>query len=240
MSFAHAQVNTEKLRQWDDSLGLTGAAGLSLNWRAGNTEFLSYALTGRMDYRAENFLFFILAEYSLISKDGEAFSRKGFYHARLNVPVEEWATWEIFGQQEGNRSTRLAQRWLAGTGGRFGIADGSVLKMVLGTAYMYEYEELSSWTEGVDVPVARVHRWSNYFVIRLVISDYADLVNTVYFQPRFDRIHDYRLLEEAVLAVKLGAWLTLQNELQLRYDNEPPSGIKPSDIAFLTGIAVTF
>jgi Protein of unknown function, DUF481 len=237
---AAAQVNTEKLRSKDDSLGVFGAVALSLNYKTGNTEFLDYGITGRVDYMANSLSLFVIGEYKFISKDNDPFSRRGFYHIRMSVPVYKSLVWELFGQEENNRSTNLKQRWLAGTGVRITAYDDNYVHATIGTAYMFEYEELSQWEPGIDNPLVRVHRWSNYIVMALSIDDRLTLRSTTYLQPRFTEFHDFRILEEASLIFKLSSLLSFSNTFILRHDSEPPAGIEHTDISLETGISLSF
>ncbi len=223
-----------------DSLGFAGAAGVTLNYRTGNTEFLDYGISGRVDFRTEFMLLFVIADYRLISKDHDAFSKRGFYHARLNTPLSEETTLEIFAQEENNRSTNLLQRWLIGAGVRYAVFETSDTHLHSGTAYMYEFEELSSWVRGVDEPEIYSHRWSNYLVFRASIDDRTAFFNAVYYQPRFDSFGDFRLLEEANLVFQLGKLFAFRNALTIRHDSRPPAGIEQTDIVLETGITLHF
>ena len=53
-----------------------------------------------------------------------------------------------------------------------------------------------------------------------------------YFQMRPNNTNDFRLLVENGFGVRLSKRISLDVELNFRFDNEPPSGIEKHDLEF--------
>ena len=235
-----AQVNTEKLRGKQDELGFQFMLDGEIEYKTGNVEFLDYEVQGRIDYIDSTFKVFFITEYAFTSSDGKAFARRGFYHLRYNQVINDWLTWEVFGQEEDSRSLKLKNRWIVGSGPRFSLLRKEKMFLALGSTYMYEHEHLIEPVDPADDVVVRVHRWNNYLTYRIETDNRISWLSTVYVQPRFDAFDDVRVFGETALGFGLWDFLTLKNSFKIRYDSQPPVGIKETDIALTTGIVVSF
>jgi len=89
-------------------------------------------------------------------------------------------------------------------------------------------------------PVQRNHRISTYLAVTVGAGERVSLNNTVYVQPRIGEPDDVRVLEEAGLKVGLVGALSLKVALTVRYDGEPPAGVKDLDTAVTNRLAWDF
>jgi hypothetical protein len=235
-----AQVNTEKMRLAKQSTGFSGELGSAMEFHTGNVEYIDIGLKGRLDFDDSLWLAFITGNFQLRSQSKNVFDRSGFIHARYNRSVSPWMILETFAQQEYNKSLRLKNRSLLGAGARIPAITDDDLVAILGSSWMYEYEERSDYKSGDEPPITRVHRWNTYVVLRYLGIPRVQFSNTVYFQPRVGHWSDLRILDEGALNVELSRTLSITNSLAFRFDHEPPPGVRQSDLAFRTGILFSF
>ena len=143
-------------------------------------------------------------------------------------------------QHEFNEFTRLFSRTLFGTGVRSRMLLRQSFSIYYGTAYMLEHERVDVQTGSGGAPKVRSHRWSNYLTVRWNISGTANLVNTVFAQPRFDYFDDFRILNESELQSRISERLLLALSLSLRHDSVPPLGVKMTDLEIRNSITISF
>ncbi len=238
---ALAQVNTEKMRIAEDVDGLSATAAANALFRTGNVDVVDLGLRGRVDLRTGNLASFLIGNIEFSEAEDRVFLNSGFAHLRtvLRIPGQEWIRPEAFVQTERDESQLLTRRYLAGAGVRLKLYRDSTAAAFVGTTPMLEYELLDRKEVLVD-PETTVGRWSNYFVLKVEVTDLVTLVNTVYVQPRFDRFADYRVLNEAGLNVQLTRFVALRIAMNLRYDSEPPGDLDRFDLSLRNGLAVTF
>jgi hypothetical protein len=143
--------------------------------------------------------------------------------------VNNWLTWETFGQVASDQFKDLQLRGLAGTGARIAILDGAAVSAAVGLAYMFEHEAVTQ--EGTDATLdSNNHRVSSYITGRFAVSDRTFLGNTTYYQPRVDAVlDDFRVASDTSLSVELGKKLALTFSIRVAYDHAPPEGIESLD-----------
>jgi putative salt-induced outer membrane protein YdiY len=238
---ALAQVNTEKMRIGDEVEGFQTRAAATFTLRTGNTDVLDLGIGGRVDYRDGPFASFLTGLTQFGEADDRVFLNQAFLHLRgtVRLPGEEWIRPEVFLQTERNESTLLTRRYLAGAGLRLALVTDSTVAVFFGTTPMVEYELLDRDRIAVE-PETTVARWSNYLVLQVELTDLVTFVNTLYAQPRFDRLGDVRVLDEAGLNVQITEALALRVTMNLRYDSEPPADLAPLDFTLRNGLALAF
>lgn len=238
---ALAQINTEKMRIAEEVEGLRATMAANAMLRTGNAEVLDLGLRGRVDVRTGNFASFLIGSTQFSEAEDRVFLNSAFAHLRtvLRLPGLEWVRPEAFVQTESDESQLLKRRYLAGAGLRLELFRDSTSAVYLGSTPMLEYELLDRDEVAVR-PEVTVGRWSSYLVLKLELVDLVTFVNTVYIQPRFDRVRDYRLLNEVGLNVQLTRAVALRIAMNLRYDSEPPADLHRFDLSLRNGLAVTF
>ena len=117
---------------------------------------------------------------------------------------------------------------------------GAPVSLWPGSGYMFEYERLELPDTASHPRTASVHRWSSYLTSRLSAGARTTVVATVYGQPRFDEIADFRILSDVSLAVSITRTLSLSISFELRYDSRPPDDVVSLDTQLTNGISVGF
>lgn len=248
ISLLSAQVNTEALRREDLSPGLHSTLGADLGLIAGNSDLLQLKSNLRFDYRNGGNHFFLVGQYQQGSKDRRRFINKGFAHLRGVKALRPRLQVEGFLQREFNEFIDLEGRRLAGGGLRIrwrqreGPAEESPpLQLNTGIGLMWEREQIDTSGQAPGDPVhgavASLVRSTNYLVVRWQLDERLTLFSTTYYQVDLRRLSDYRVLWEGRLGFTVTKRLSLTINLDLRYDSEPPRGIKPYDLELTNGIS---
>lgn len=229
-----SQVNVEDKRMGSEESGFSGSIGLTVELERGNSELTQIGMKPRLLYRYGPSQWFILNSYSFVDTKEGSVVNEGFSHLRYNYSVSSVVVIEALTQIQYNREQDLRQRLLLGAGLRFELLQRKKVALAVGATGMYEYEELDSGG------IIRTPRNSDYVTISLTRGDYLTLSNTVYVQPAFDDLEDFRILDNFELTVALSSWLATTLSLEYRYDSEPPSGIKEYDLTLENGLTVKF
>ena len=248
-----AQVNTETLRKTTQEPGFHFNLGATLNLMDGNRNLFQTQVKTRLDQVQPWGHLFLVSNYKMSSKDETVFVNQGFAHLRFMKELTPGYSAEVFSQLEFNEFIRLNQRALVGAGLRFkhsGLAgnDNSrkvPLSMVLGLGLMLERESIDIGTDAtagdpVHGDLAELLRSSNYLVLAYAPHENINIQSTTYYQVDTQRIKDYRLLSQSLIELGLGKRLALTSELNIRYDSEPPGGVKSRDLEYNQGMTYKF
>ncbi len=247
-SLLTAQVNTEALRREDLSPGLHTTLGADLGLIAGNSDLLQLKSSLRFDYRKGGNHFFLVTQYQQGRKDEQLFINKGFAHLRGVRALRPRLQVEGFLQREFNEFINLEDRQLAGGGLRIRWRQPQdpsetppPLQLNTGVGLMWERERIDTTGQASGDPVhgavASLIRSTNYFVVQWKVDERLTLFSTTYYQVDLRRPSDYRILWEGRLGVNLTRRLSLTINLNLRYDSEPPEGIKSYDLEITNGVS---
>ena len=88
-----------------------------------------------------------------------------------------------------------------------------------------------------DAPETLEHRWTSYVTMRLAVLEGQLLFqNSVYCQPRFDALQDFRFLEELEVMSRVGEVFMLGATLTVLYDSAPPTGVSDTDLRLVTAL----
>lgn len=235
-------VNVQSLIRPDMPEGLQGEVGGSVHYRTGNIDLLmgKTSLLGSVRSGDHVLISSSLAEIGV--KGGEEFMERVFSHLRYQWILSPWLTWETYGQIATDRFKRLKLRGLAGAGPRMSLVQGPAVSVALGLSYMFETEELNgsdSLTDGGDTDQA--HRLSSYMMAKFMLSPDIGLLNTVYYQPRFDDFGgDWRLLNQLDVSLKLSEKFALVVGYEVSYDEAPPESIQELDTSTNVKLVVGF
>lgn len=265
---AAPQVNTEKMRVGANEPGWGGTFDLNASLQQGNTEReilgggvrLQYAwprldadAAGKSESGADETesgdeetggpanVIFLVSNYSFSRANDNRYVNNAQGHLRFIRQHSPRISFEVFGQYQFNEFIRLEDRFLAGGGGRFALVQAERTEVFAGIGYMLEQETL-------DLPAAlpagtssEHHRSTNYLTVRFNSEDERlRLVQTLYAQPRFDRLQDFRLLSETSFEIQLFRQLALAINLNVAHDSEPPAGIKETDVVLSNSLRYSF
>lgn len=237
-----AQVNTERLRGAEGA-GFSGSVELSYANRTGNTDLSEGGLTLGLHWRGGPRAALALASVEAGRGRAETTVNRGFVHLRGMRDLSSLSSriaWEAFLQHEYDRLARLTARSLVGTGPRFTLLERGRTTAHLGIAYMFEREEVDVLLASGEPRVRRNHRVSTYLAVAVGAGERVAFGNTVYVQPRLGEADDVRVLEEAMLKVGIVGALSLKVALTVRYDGQPPAGVKDLDTALTNRLAWDF
>lgn len=261
---AAAQVNTESMRVGAEAPGWASTIDLSSSLQRGNTERDILGAGARVQYawmhpngvsdpaeeestdgedapkRPTNVIF-LTSNYSFTRLNESRFVNNALSHLRFIREHSGRFSYEVFGQHQFNEFTRLEQRLLFGGGGRFQVLESPRAEVFLGTGYMLERETLDLPAELADARRSEHHRSTNYMTVRYNSRDERlRLVETLYFQTRFDRAEDYRVLSETSFEIQLLRGLALAINLNVAHDSEPPTGVKETDVVLSNSLRYSF
>ena len=247
-----AQVNTEAMRKEDLKPGFHANVGGEFGYVGGNSSLLQNRSNLRLDFVQEWGQLFLVADYHLGVKDERLFINKGFAHFRAVKQARSVVAGELFLQQEFNEFIQLNSRTLVGTGLRIKWNKSSELgelaeklSLATGAGLMWEREVIDTGPAGtggdpVHGELASLLRSTNYVVFNWNPKPAIGFLTTAYFQFDTQRLADYRILTRSTLKADLTKRLSLTFDLNMRYDSEPPVGIKSMDLDLRNGFSYSF
>ncbi len=229
ISPAAAQVNAEALRSTiRDNPRFLSVEG-ALAGRTGNTRTLTFSggLFGALTHDDHLFFSRLSADY------GEAANvttvARWMVHTRYNFRITELVAFEALAQVQHDRFRRLAIRDLYGAGLRFNIVREKELEVFAGTTYIFEHELLES-REGSPGENEVWNRSSNYVGVNTRISPLVDASSVTYFQPRFDRPSDFRIMSETFCSFTITKLLSARVSGSVWVDSDPPPRVRTYDV----------
>ena len=235
--YGQAQIlNAESLRKVTDTSGFSGAASVNFALKRNVNDFVTLGSDIHLQYKNRNHLALFKNDVNFQKIEGEKFENSLISHVRYNYRFHPRIAWEAFVQGQYNKINLIEFRGLVGTGPRFKLTTSEKYKLYLGTAAMYEYEEV---TDGVT-PLQRSFRGSSYFSFSLYPSDHVSIISTTYYQPLFNEFSDYRISSQSSLLVGLFTDFSVKLSHTFVYDAFPAVGIPNSQYEFTTGVAYTF
>ncbi len=244
-----AQVNTEAMRRENLEPGYHLDLGGNVGYTDGNSSLFQNRSNLRLDYVQEEVQFFLVANYRLSRKDKTLFINKGFTHIRRIKPLRTALYAEAFIQNEFNDFIQLNDRELLGWGVRIKwnelenfSALHSKLTLNTGIGLMWEQEKIDTGADGnlgdpIHGSLASLIRSTNYVVIGWIPNESLGIQTTTYFQVDTRRVKDYRILSQTTMKVAITERFTVNLDINLRYDSEPPGSVKAFDIDFTNGFS---
>lgn len=236
-NLSYSQVDTEAMRRTAGKEGITADASLGLSLARGNTDFLKFDAGFRVDYLKKPYHVFIVSNFNRGEQSDTLYQNRAFVHLRLVRQFGTRIAVEFFTQKEFNDFIRLKDRYLIGGGLRINILQ-KAQKLILhqGMGMMWENEDFNDPVEGEK----NLLRSTNYLSARYLVDDRVTLSFTGYYQVDVKSCNDYRVLMGTQLLFQLRKNFSFRVKLNYRYDNDPPSNIKPYDIELTNGILLTF
>jgi hypothetical protein len=238
---ARATVHIEAARrQLEDREGLSGQIELRFSMRQGNVNTLDFAGSSHLAIRRKRHFAILLSDSrflalttwrrgqtaSDLSDPSARIQNQNMGHARYNFAFLRWLRGEAFVQLQADEFLIVRTRFLMGTGPRFIVHDGKVLRVALGTSYMAEYEALDELRLVRQRPEAPArnwwHRWSNYASITARLGERLGLGVSTYVQPRLDMFRDLRISATGQLTIELSKHWTFKLLTSLEYDTLAP------------------
>jgi hypothetical protein len=238
---AGATVHIEAARrQLESHEGLSGQIELRFSMNQGNVNLLDFAGASHVALRRKRHFGILLTESRLVAlatwRRGQTTSdlqdpstriqNRNMGHARYNFAFLDWLRGEGFLQLQSDEFLIVRTRFLMGTGPRFIVHDGDVLRIAVGTSYMAEYEALDEVRlVRQRLPVGARnwwHRWNNYASITARLSERLGVGISTYVQPRFDMPRDLRISATGQLTIELSEHWAFRLLTTLEYDSLAP------------------
>ena len=229
-------VNIESRRIQSDTTGWLGNIGSNFMFQKNAIEVTNINLNAHVEYKSRKSLYLVLGNYNLLKGGGETLNNNLFYHLRYNYKVNKWLRWEIFTQLQQNSITGIKLRLLAGTGPRFKLTRTKNIGLYAATAILYEYER----EQTIPIIYHRDIRSSTYFSFNYHNSKNFELISTVFYQPLFNNLSDYRVLNEISLKFKFVRHLSFTANWYYLFDSRPAALTPKLNYSISNGIEYDF
>jgi len=238
--FGHAQlVNIETKRIQTDSIRFVLNADFAFNHS--NNDGLTVnqfngTLTTQLKSKDLKKIYLFLGNYRLIdSKEGNL-QNSWFLHTRFNYKFNSQFRVEAFLQGQYNQLLVVEQRNLVGAGLRMKWIENESFTGYLGNSYMYEVE----YSDGAGT-TGYNHRNSTYLSLSyLSKSKGFSITNTVYYQPLYKNLKDYRILEQFRLDIPLVEWLKVFTIYDYYFDSKTPLNTTEYTSQLQIGVGFSF
>lgn len=238
----NAQVlNIERERLKTDTTGLAGSVKVNVNVIKNVEKLTEIGFFSHLQYKSSRSLYLLLLDYNLIKSAKDDFSNKGMSHLRYNFKLTPVVSMEAFTQAQFNKVLGINFRALVGAGPRFKILGSNHFRLYSGLAWMVEHEEP---VKIEDIPVNNsfetVHRLSTYLSFTLKLTDNLMVTNTTYFQPRPDKLKDYRVSTDLAAIFKITKTMSFTFSYAYLFDKVPFEGVPGQVYTLKNGLIIDF
>jgi len=261
LSFCNAQMilNAESLRvdMLKGSKNWSGNLGLSLSFTKNTNDIFNISTNVAIGYNGGENLWMLISNINLLKIEDDSFQNSGVQHFRYNREISDRIAFEAFLQGQYDQVYAIDFRGLSGMGPRFELTKEKETsditentdkkqrsRIFLGTLIMYEYERASEVESNI---IRRDFRSSNYLSFSLFPSDQVSIISTTYFQPRIERLKDFRVSSEINLSIgfsskkeneEKGFWdkLSLNISFSYNYDAFPVLSIPKTQYSLFNGL----
>lgn len=229
-------VNIESRRIQSDTTGWVGNLGSNFSLTKNVHQVVSIAAVAHTEYKTEKDLWLLLLNYNLLKTDTQQFNNNAFAHLRYNRKLNTWLVWEVFSQWQENVVEGIGTRALAATGPRFTLSHTKTLRLYAGTAAMYEYEKDVSGPPFLH----RDLRNDTYVSATYKPLSNITLVSTLYYQPLFTRLADFRVMNDLSFKVEITKRFSLLTSWDFMYDAFPAFGVPNIIYSVSNGLVYAF
>lgn len=237
LSYANGQIiNVENARMQSDTTGWMGSVGALLSLTKNTDEIFLVQLNAHLQYKTQKDLFLILGNYGFLSGSSQNLINNSFFHLRYNRKVNKFLRLEVFTQILQNPVTKIDYRILTGAGPRFKLTESKKFRLYAASLVMHEYERELNEEKTIHNDI----RSSSYVSFSFQPNDNTEMVNTVFYQPLFSYLNDYRILDQFKFSVKAGKKLAMTFNVNYLYDNKPVVGVPRINYTISTGIEYDF
>ncbi len=235
-----AIVNMDGLHFDDKKNTFAADLDLTVSGSSGNSNTTKAALNAQFSWKTEKSINLAILGYQYGESNDVRSVNKAFIHYRYIYQLNNTLDWELFGQLETNEFTRLSYRGLLGTGVRYSVAKSEQHHAYLGLGGFYSREEIKFTSGLTDEGTEEYARANFYFLSKYRINSTISFSNVIYYQPRLNRLSDYRALLETKLDFKINENLSFRLSLDVEHDSEPSQTIKSTDISYMSGLKFNF
>jgi len=238
--FSFSQViNVESLRKPSDSTKWSGSVSFDVSLIKNTADIFRIANKAHVQYNYKKNLWLFVNDLNFQKVEGNSLVNRGTQHLRFNRKLNPMLKWEIFAQAQYDAISEIDFRGLVGTGPRFKLSKNDDYRFYLGTLIMYEYEEATNVVMGDRI--RRDFRGSAYLSFSLYPTENLSIISTSYYQPRIDKLGDYRLSSNSSILFQIMKNLAFKTNFNFFYDAFPVSPAIPKTQYELTnGILYSF
>lgn len=232
-------VNIESRRMQTDSIRFALNADFSFNHTnndGAQVNQLDAALSSQVKSKDLRKIYFLLGNYKLIDSEEGNLQNAWFLHGRFNYKLNQLLRLEAFVQGQYNQLLVVEQRNLIGAGLRVKWMDEERFSGYAGNSYMYEME--SSEEAGTT---NYNHRNSTYLTLSYAAKNQKfSIANTVYYQPLYRDLNDYRILEQFRLDIPLSTWIKVFTIYNYYFDSKTPLNTEEYTSNLNIGVGIGF
>lgn len=233
---AHAQiVNIENRRIYEDTSGWSGSldAGMAVTQNSADVLY-SGNFRPRAQYKTRKNFYLMIADLNYTASNKTTYANSGMAHFRYARRLNNgpWK-WEAYTQIQYNQLLNQRVRYLIGTGPRWKFIDTNNIRFFVGTSTFWEYEELTQ-----DGVINSNFRWSNYLSWFIRTKTGFSFSATTYYQPRWDKMKDFRFSGQYQVAQAITKRLDMRIEFNLFYDSAPPVNVRKTVFSSSAGFRV--
>jgi hypothetical protein len=218
-------VNIESQRMQTDNVRFVLKSDFLFNYSNNDGIYIyrfDIGLATQYKFKNMNNTVFFIGNYGLIRSEGLDYQNSWFLHLRYNRKLGQNKRFrlESFIQDQSNELLSINSRNLIGLGLRYKFVKGDYFHAYVGNSYMYEKEV----SEIVDQKYYN-HRNNTYLSLTLRLPKSGlELLNTVYFQPLYTDISNFRILEQFKAEMPLFGNLRVSALFNYFYNNLNPLG----------------
>lgn len=234
--YSFGQVNIEKYRLLKNKDGTSLDMSVSTTLIRGNSDIVNIDAGAGIYHKKGKIQLFLKGMLSFGEKKDDKYINKGFIHLRGIRELSTRLSTEAFLQAEYNEFILLKSRKLGGSGIRYKIYESERISLFIGSGIMYEDENFSERDGIILKENTKYIKSTNYLSLNWKISKTASLGLVTYYQTRFSRFSDYRLLSNINLQLRISGNLSFVSTINHRYDNSPPLTIVKYDLSVKSGI----
>jgi hypothetical protein len=238
-ALARAQVNVETLRGTLVDGTPVASIDAAFTGRAGNASGMDGGGAFKFLYGSGNHRFFGFGSLDYTRLNKKLLVSRRWAHARYEYLVSGPWSGEAFVQTQSDAIRRLALRQLVGAGPRLRFVEQAGLTTAVGVATMLELERVRVADGAADDPQEINHRMSSYLSVVWAVDERVSVNAVVYFQPKWSHPADYRVLADGGLIFAVTKRLSAKILVGLRHDNEPPTGVRPTDAELKNALSLT-
>ena len=243
ISSLSAQKNTEILRV-DKNDGFYHNLNLEIGYSTGNSNKFEVDGGYRLDYVSGLLHSFLVGNIEFQESMDKKVDDNAFIHARAMYEFINKLNAEFFVQKEYDEFINLQDRDLIGISFRynplkyrFGADSTGLLDINFATGAMYEYEYYKNTN---SIHETQLFRSTSYFSLKLFFDKKTNFSTVVYFQPEFEYIHNYRILNENRISFAIYDNFKIYINTSYRFDNEPEPDVMNYDFKLTNGFIINF
>lgn len=237
---AQAQlVNIESKRMQTDSVRFALKADAQFNYSNQNGDSyhaIGSNLTTQFKSADLKKIYFLMGNFNLVRAEGKDYQNAWFVHGRYNRKLSNLFRLEGFVQYQENELLVIDSRFLLGAGVRLKLLSGEHLGAYLGNAAMYEIERSSEYNQ-------KDFQWrhSAYFSLNYSPEgNRINLTNTLYFQPLYEDLGNYRILEQFRVEMPVSSALSVTGTFNYSLISVTPADTRDYTSNVLFGLSYAF